>query len=81
MLEEAFLGAIVTGASQTGEVDKEGDFAGGGLWREKEVEAHFAIGGRGIVGELEELAAERGDCCFCLDRHDFVNRGVFYSNS
>ena len=31
---------------------------GGGLRGEVEVEGHVAIGGGGIVGEFEELAAE-----------------------
>ena len=41
----------------------------GSLRGQIEVEAHLAIGGRGIVGKLEEFAAERGDGCLGLDRH------------
>ena len=41
----------------------------GGLRGQVEVEGHFAIGGGGIVGEFEELAAEGCDCCFGLDGH------------
>lgn len=42
---------------------------GGGLGGEVEVECHFAVGGGGMVGEFEELAAEGGDCGFGLDGH------------
>lgn len=40
---------------------------------EVEVEAHLAVGGRGIVGEFEELAAEGSDGCFGLDGHVMGN--------
>lgn len=36
---------------------------------EVQVEAHFAVGGLSDMAELEELAAERGDCCFSGDGH------------
>jgi len=55
VLEETFLGTVVSRASQTGEVYEEGHFVRrirGGLRWEVEVESHFAIGGGGIVGEL-----------------------------
>lgn len=71
-LEESFFGAVVAGAGQAGEVYQEGHFVEGvrgGLGGQVEVEGHFAIGGGGVVGEFEELAAEGGDCCFCLDGH------------
>ena len=45
----------------------------GGLRGEKEIEGHFAIGRGGIVGQLEELASEGCDCCFCLYRHVLVS--------
>ena len=38
----------------------------GCLRREVEIEGHFALSGGGIVGELQELAAKGGDCCFGL---------------
>ena len=72
MLEETLLGAIVAGAGQTGEVYQEGhsvEGVHGGLRGQVEVEGHFAVGGGGIVGEFEELAAEGCDCCFGLDGH------------
>ena len=37
---------------------------------EVQVEAHFAVGRLGGMTELEELAAERGDCCLSGDGHD-----------
>lgn len=72
MLEEALFRPIVPRARQTGEVDQEGgsvEGIRGGLRGQVEVEGHFAIGGGGIVGEFEELAAEGCNCCFGLDRH------------
>lgn len=72
MLEEALLRTVVGGAGQAREVDEDGDFPGGcleGLWGEVEVEGHFAFGGGGGVGKLEELSAERGDGCFGRDGH------------
>ena len=73
VLEKALLGAILGGAGQAREVDEDGHFlgccAGEGLWGEEEVEAHFAVGGGCGMAEFEELAAERGDCCFCCDGH------------
>lgn len=41
----------------------------GGLGGQIEIEGHFAIGGGGIVGKLEEFAPEGCDCCFRLDGH------------
>ena len=38
---------------------------GGSLRGKVEIEGHFAIGGGGIVGEFEKLAAEGGDGGFC----------------
>ena len=74
MLEKPFLCAIVARAGQPGEIDKQGNFmkrVQGSLRGQVEVEAHLAIGGRGIMGELEEFAAERGDGRFRLDCHYF----------
>ena len=72
VLEEAFLGTVVGRTCQAREVDEQRDLVQrvcGGLGWKIEVEGHLAIGGRGIVGELEELAAEGGDGSFCLNRH------------
>lgn len=70
VLEEALLGAVVACAGEPGEVDEDGDFGGwAGLRWEIEVQGHLAAGGRGIVGELQELAAERGDCRGGSERH------------
>lgn len=55
VLKKTLLGAIVSGAGQSGEVYEEGHSVQrvrGGLGWKVEVESHFAIGGRGIVGEL-----------------------------
>ena len=41
----------------------------GGLRGQIEVEGHLAVGGGGIVRELEEFASEGSDCCFCLNGH------------
>lgn len=55
-LEESLLGAIVASTGQAGEVEQHGHFlriVGDGLWREVQVQCHFASGRRGIVGEFE----------------------------
>lgn len=69
VLEEALLRAVVSCAGQPGEVDEDGDLLLECLGREEEVEGHLAVCGRGIVGELEQLAAEGGDGCFGCDGH------------
>ena len=72
MLEKPLLGAVVAGAGQAGEVDEEGGFVEGVRGRlrgQVEVEGHFAVGGGGMVGELEQFAAEGCDCRFGLDGH------------
>lgn len=61
MLEEPLLRTVVARTRETGEIDQEWDFVQGvesGLGWEEEIECHFAFGGGGIVGQLEELAAE-----------------------
>lgn len=72
MLEKALLGAVIRRAGQTREVNEQRNLLGGladGLRGEVQVEAHFAVGGLGGMAELEELAAERRDCCFGCDGH------------
>lgn len=72
MLEEALLGAIIGRAGESGQVDQERHFLRGrlgGLGREIKVEVHLALGRGGGMAELEELAAEGGDCCFGCDGH------------
>lgn len=69
VLEEAFLRPVVTRAGQSGQIDQEWYSVQGCLRWEVEIEAHLAVRGRGIVCQFEELAAERGDCCFGLNGH------------
>lgn len=72
MLEEALFGAIVARTRQAGEVYEQWDSAEGVKGRlrgQVEVEAHFAIRGRGIVRTLEELAAEGSDGGFRCHCH------------
>lgn len=75
VLEETLLGAVVASAGQAGQVDEDGDFGGRALeslrWKEQ-VELHLAVCGSGLVGKLQELAAERGDGGSGFDRHDCV---------
>lgn len=72
VLKESFLGAIVTGTCQAGEIDEQWDSVErveNRLWWHVEVEPHLAIGGGGIVGAFEQLAAEAGDGRFCRHGH------------
>lgn len=72
VLEESFFGAVITGACQAGKVDKQWDSVErveDRLWWHVEVEPHFAIGGGGIVGAFEQLAAEAGDGGFRRHGH------------
>lgn len=72
MLKEALLGAVVARASQSGQVDEKGDLLRRGLVRlrwQVEVEVHLAVGCGGIVGELQQLSAKRGDCRLGRDGH------------
>lgn len=66
VLEEALLGAVVAGARQAGEVEENGDLLRHLLCREGlrgqvEVQRHLAVGRLRLVGELQKLAAKRGD--------------------
>ena len=70
MLEETLLGAVLSCAGQTGEVDQNGNLLVLALGREVEVEGHFTAGGGGIVTELQKLAAKGGDGSLGGDRHD-----------
>lgn len=72
MLEEALLRAVLGRASQTGQVDQEGDLRGRvlGSLGQVEVEVHLAASGGGIVAQLQQLAAEGGDGGLGGDRHD-----------
>ena len=61
MLEETLLGAVVTSASQTGQIDEDGNLlsrAFESLRGKEQVKLHLAIGRSGLVGKLQELAAE-----------------------
>jgi hypothetical protein len=69
MLEEAFLGAIITSTCKTREVYQQRDFVLGCLRREEQVELHLATSCGGIVSQLEQLAAEAGDGSLSRDRH------------
>ena len=70
MLEETFLGAVVGRASQTGQVDQNGDLGSfEGLRGQIEVERHLGLGGCGIVAQFEQLAAKRGDGGLGCDGH------------
>ena len=72
MLEEALLRAVLGRASQTGQVDQEGDLRGRvlGSLGQVEVEVHLAASVGGIVAQLQQLAAEGGDGGLGGDRHD-----------
>ena len=69
MLEEALLRPVVTRAGQSSQIDQKRYAVRGCLRWQVEIEGHLAVRGRGIVCQLEELAAERGDCCFGLNGH------------
>jgi hypothetical protein len=69
MLEEAFLGAVVTSACKPGQPDEQRHFRLGRLRRKVQIEFHLTSCRRGIVGELEELAAKGGYGGCGLDRH------------
>jgi hypothetical protein len=72
VLEETLLGAVVTCAGQTGQIDEDGNLlsrALESLRRKEQVELHFAVGGSSLVGKLQELASERGDGGSGFNRH------------
>ena len=72
MLEETLFGTVVAGARQSSQIYQQRDFVewiDSRLRRKVEVEGHFAIGGGGIVGAFQELAAEAGDGGFCCYGH------------
>lgn len=72
MLEETLLGAVVTSASQTRQINQDGDLfcrALESLRRKEQVELHFTVCGSGLVGKLQELASERGNGGSGFDRH------------
>ena len=69
VLEETFLRSIVTRTGQSTQVDQKRYFLLVCLRREVEIEAHFAVRGRGIVCQFEELTAKGGDGCFGLNGH------------
>ena len=69
VLEETLLGPVVTRAGQSGQIDQQRYPLQGCLRWEVEIEGHLALRARGIVGQFEELAAERGDGCFGLNGH------------
>ena len=69
VLEEPFLGPVVSRAGQSGQIDQKRYSVQACLRWEVEIEAHLAVGARGIVRQFEELAAEGGDGCFGLDGH------------
>lgn len=55
MLEETLLGAVVTSASQTGQIDEDGNLlsrAFESLRGKEQVELHFAVGRSSLVGKL-----------------------------
>jgi hypothetical protein len=77
-LEETLLGAVVTCAGQTGQIDEDGNLlsrALESLRRKEQVELHFAVGRSSLVGKLQELASERGDGGSSFDRHVCVVTG------
>ncbi len=72
VLEEAFLCAIVSRASEPGKVENHGDFmwsVARCLWWKVEVQGHLAPRGRGIVSQLQELAAKGRYSCSGFERH------------
>lgn len=72
MLEKPFLRAIVRCAGEPGKIYQDRYFLFRilyGLWRQIEVECHFAVGSGSIVSKLQELPAKGGDGCFGCDGH------------
>lgn len=72
MLEESLLGAVLRCAGEAGQVNQDGNLLGGvleGLRWQVEVETHLTASRGGIVGELEQLAAEGGDRGLGRDGH------------
>ena len=72
MLEETLLGAVVTSAGQTGQVDEDGNLlsrAFESLRGKEQVKLHLAVGRSSLVGKLQKLAAKRGDGGSGFDRH------------
>ena len=47
-------------------------FGSDGLWREVEIQGHFAARCGGIVSEFEELASKGSDCSCSIERHFMV---------
>ena len=60
MLEKSLLGAILSCAGQTREIDQHGHFLpiANHLRGQVEVEVHLAVGDGRLVRQLEQLAAE-----------------------
>lgn len=81
MLEETLLRAILGSASQTGQVDQDGDLLFLCLRGQVEIEGHLAACSRGIVAQLEQLAAKRGDSGLGGDGHDRQLSRSDYSGS
>lgn len=75
MLEETFLGTVVSRACKARQPDKQGHFVQlvvCRLGREVEIEFHLAAKGGGLVGKLEQLAPK--GCYGSLSRHRHLVR-------
>lgn len=70
MLEEALLGAVLSSAGQTRQINQDRDLLVLSLRRQVQIEGHFAAGGSSIVAQLEQLTAEGGDGSLGGDGHD-----------
>lgn len=72
VLEKPLLRTVVARARQTRQVDEHGHLVQRVQRRQRrqvEVECHFALRGLGVVGELQQLAAEGSDGGCCADGH------------
>ena len=72
MLEETFLGAIVSSTRQARQPDQQRNFVESidcCLGGQEEVEAHLAARRFSIVSKLQKLASEASDRCLCCDGH------------
>lgn len=71
ILEESLLSSIVTCTRQTRKIEYHWNLRGYGSgfrWK-VEVYCHLAAGCACIVGQFEEFAAKRGDCCSGFEGH------------
>ena len=83
-MEQAFLGDVLGGAGQAGEVDEERSRGGGrGCGGEVQVQVHGSLSCGRLMAELEETASKSGDGRVGFESHcdDVIcfSTGVCYS--